>query len=73
MRSLAALVLAACMCAVLFGCAQACPPKAKAEIAADWFASVRLACKGYHSLAECPEAERLKRERFQSEVKAGCR
>lgn len=72
-RHAAALVLGLFCAGLVFSCAQTCTTADHAKIAADWFTGVRARCKGAHSLAECPEAEKLKAERAEAERAAECR
>lgn len=55
-------------------CSQApCPAKTLANIEARYTLAALAACKGFKSLAECPDAPALKARRQAEEEAASCR
>jgi len=58
---------------VAVGCQPSCPAKTLADIEARYAAAALKACRGYPSLAECPDAPALREQRRKEEEEASCR
>jgi hypothetical protein len=58
---------------VVAGCQPSCPAKTLADIEARYAAAALKACRGYPSLAECPDAPALREQRRKEEEAAECR
>lgn len=72
-RQSMAVVLGIGLCFVAASCQQSCPAKTLADIEARYAAAALKACKGYPSLAECPDAPALREQRRKAEEAASCR
>lgn len=72
-RTAMALGLGIGACFVVVSCQQSCPAKTLADIEARYAAAALKACKGYQSLAECPDAPALREQRRKEEEAASCR